>query len=345
MADLGATGGRRYVVVSGPPASGKSTLAPALAAELGLPLLAKDTIKHVLMDRIWVPDLQTSRRLGGAAIAVLLTVARDCPAAVLESVWHRSRAAADLVGLGAPVVEVFCRVPEAVAAARHGARAGTRGPGHFDHLRRPDELWNDEVAQPVADGWPLIEVDTTAPVDVPALVAAIRAALDAIPAEVVVREAEPPDEGALAVVHHETVVTAYAPLFPISAPVPTTARLEAEWSAAIADPDETVLVAESAGRLVGMVAVRPDVDDDTVGQLRRLHVQPGWWGLGIGTRLHDEALGRLGDAGFARAALWVLEGNVRARAMYERRGWREVPDAVLSWPGLGVEEVRYERHL
>jgi adenylate kinase family enzyme len=36
--------GRAYVVVSGPPASGKSTLAPPLAAHLGLPLAAKDTI-------------------------------------------------------------------------------------------------------------------------------------------------------------------------------------------------------------------------------------------------------------------------------------------------------------
>jgi len=36
---------RGFVVVSGPPASGKSSLAPALAAELDLPLPAKDVIK------------------------------------------------------------------------------------------------------------------------------------------------------------------------------------------------------------------------------------------------------------------------------------------------------------
>jgi hypothetical protein len=32
-----------FVVVSGPPASGTSTLAPALAQALGLPLIVKDT--------------------------------------------------------------------------------------------------------------------------------------------------------------------------------------------------------------------------------------------------------------------------------------------------------------
>jgi len=36
---------RTFVVVSGPSASGKTTLARAIAPALGLPLVAKDTIK------------------------------------------------------------------------------------------------------------------------------------------------------------------------------------------------------------------------------------------------------------------------------------------------------------
>jgi hypothetical protein len=38
-----------FVVVSGPPASGKTTLSRAIAPVLGLPLIAKDTIKQALM--------------------------------------------------------------------------------------------------------------------------------------------------------------------------------------------------------------------------------------------------------------------------------------------------------
>ena len=53
---------RMYVVVSGPPASGKSTLAPQIAAHLGLPLLAKDVIKDALMRAM--PPSDVERRVG-----------------------------------------------------------------------------------------------------------------------------------------------------------------------------------------------------------------------------------------------------------------------------------------
>jgi len=48
-----------FVLVSGPSASGKTTLAQAIASDLGLPLIAKDTINQALMT---VLPVQTSRR-------------------------------------------------------------------------------------------------------------------------------------------------------------------------------------------------------------------------------------------------------------------------------------------
>ncbi len=165
-----------FVVVSGPPASGKTTLARTIAPALDRPLIAKDTIKQALMTVLPVPDIETSRIIGSASVAALLAVAAETSGAVLESVWHRSRALADLRRLPGNIVEVFCRCDRQTAQRRYALRAGTRNAGHFDAVRMPAELWNDEVARPVAGGWPVIEVSTTSPIDVESLIVHIGAA-------------------------------------------------------------------------------------------------------------------------------------------------------------------------
>lgn len=167
---------RTYVVVSGPPGSGKTTLALALAPALNLPLIAKDTIKEALMSVLPVPDTESSRALGRASMAALCAVAAQCPGAVLESVWHRSRSLPDLQRLSGHLVEVFCRCDARTAAQRYAVRAASRPPGHFDSARTAPELWNDEVAQPVAGGWPVLEAATDAPVELAPLLLRIRAA-------------------------------------------------------------------------------------------------------------------------------------------------------------------------
>ena len=163
---------RGYVVVSGPPASGKSFLAPALATALDLPLLAKDVVKDALIDVLGAPDLPRSRELGRAAVHVLLAVARTAGRGVLEGVWF-DYARAPLAALPGPLVEVFCRCPPDVLRARYAARSTGRGAGWFDLDRDPDELWNTEVGTPVAGDWPVLEVDTSGEVDVAGLAARI----------------------------------------------------------------------------------------------------------------------------------------------------------------------------
>lgn len=165
-----------FVVVSGPPASGKTTLARALGPALGLPVIAKDTIKEALMRVLPVPDVPASRAVGAASVQALLAVAAESGGAVLESVWHRSLALDELRSLPGNVIEVFCRCDPALAADRYARRASSRAAGHFDAERVTGELWNDEVARPVAGGWPVIEIDTGRPVNVAPLIQAIRAA-------------------------------------------------------------------------------------------------------------------------------------------------------------------------
>jgi predicted kinase len=159
---------RGYVIVSGPPASGKSTLAAALASALDLPLLAKDGIKDALVDALGAPDVARSRELGRAAVQVLLAVARTSGRGVLESVWH-GYAREPLAALPGPTVEVFCRCNPEVLRARFRIRSARRGAVYFDRQRTAAELWNAEIGAPVAAGWPVLEVDTGVAVDVAAL--------------------------------------------------------------------------------------------------------------------------------------------------------------------------------
>ena len=161
-----------FVLVGGWPGSGKSTLATALAQELGLPLCAKDTVKVSLMDALGSPgDVAESRALGRAAVVALLATARELPGAVLDSTWYDyTHPLVDR--LPGPKVEVRCRVPPSVARARYQQRV--RDPRHRDDQRSVGELWG-RPATPLGVG-PLVEVDTSGRVDVPAIAAAIRAA-------------------------------------------------------------------------------------------------------------------------------------------------------------------------
>ncbi|MGH9172598.1 MAG: AAA family ATPase [Acidimicrobiales bacterium] len=164
-----------FVCVNGPPGSGKSTLAGQLALSLGVPLIAKDLIKEALMSEIAVPDVEASKTLGRAATGVLFAVAaRASSGAVLESNFHRSLAAASLAQLPGAVVEVFCRCDRDTAAARYRARASSRLGGHFDSSRTAEEIWHSDVTEPVAGGWPVLEIDTSHPVDVAQVVADVR---------------------------------------------------------------------------------------------------------------------------------------------------------------------------
>jgi predicted kinase len=160
--------------VTGPPASGKTSLSRALASALGLPLLAKDDLKQRLLDADPVPDVEASRQLGRLAVDRLLAAAREQGEAVLDSVWvDRPRAVERLGALG-DVVEVFCRCDLPTLRARYAERAPTKGAGHFDEERTDDELWPPAALEPLAGGWPVVDVDTARPVDVAAVARAVR---------------------------------------------------------------------------------------------------------------------------------------------------------------------------
>jgi len=169
--DTGTVG---YVLVTGLPASGKSTLAGPLSRALDLPLLAKDTVKEALWEALGPGDAEWAARLGAASAEVLLAVAIDAGAAVVDHFFHRDRLTA-WSRLPGRLVEVHCAVSPDLARARYQARR--RHPAHHDGDAARWDDWIARDAGPLRLGGPLLEVDTSRPVAVAGVAAWAGAAL------------------------------------------------------------------------------------------------------------------------------------------------------------------------
>jgi predicted kinase len=131
------------VIVTGPPCTGKTTLARSLAGDLGLPLMCKDTIKETLFEVLGVTDRAWSKRLGGASMELLYTFIEAQLAArqgcVAEGNFDVTFATPVLQRLMRDYphtnVQVNCFADPEILRARFRRRSlsGERHPGHQDY--------------------------------------------------------------------------------------------------------------------------------------------------------------------------------------------------------------------
>ena len=157
-----------FVVFSGVPGSGKSTVARQLAPRLSLPLLDKDEILEQLFKERGVGDAAWRTALSREADARFVRTAWELPGACLVSWWRNYKISENtgtpvewLSTLRAPVIEVHCRCRVETAVDRFIARE--RHPGHLDASRTRSSLITQfsafDAAGPVACG-PLLVLDT-----------------------------------------------------------------------------------------------------------------------------------------------------------------------------------------
>lgn len=161
------------VVVTGPPAGGKTTLGRRLAADLGAPFLSKDAIKETLYDSLGWTDKAGSRRLGVASFEVLYVVldallAAGVPA-VIEAPFDPQMAATELKRLQARypcrIVQVLCWAEVKTLIERYRSRndSGERHPGHIqtDMMDEVEAYLAQGTWDPIAIESDVIDVDTS----------------------------------------------------------------------------------------------------------------------------------------------------------------------------------------
>lgn len=132
------------VVLSGPPATGKSTIARRLAERMRLPLLSRDVIKEALFDTLGWEDRLKSKQYGAAAAHVLFTqltdIVRAGASCLTESNFRRTHSSTDfqrlIANTGVHIIQVQCVADGQVLLDRFTARSASveRHPGHCDGI-------------------------------------------------------------------------------------------------------------------------------------------------------------------------------------------------------------------
>lgn len=157
------------------------------------------------------------------------------------------------------------------------------------------------------------------------------------------------DVRAIAEVHSKAVIAAYRDVLPPGVFDPehvAPAKAEKEFRELFEGfgSNDTQLKAVADGTVIGICTCGDDreLNEEGTGYLQRVYVDPEWWNRGIATALVDRAIELITGLGFKKAALQVLENNMKARAFYEKRGWQYEQTVRVKIVG---KELRYTKSL
>jgi len=110
-----------------------------------------------------------------------------------------------------------------------------------------------------------------------------------------------------------------------------------------ASPRERLWIAERGGAIVGCVAIV--AASPQTAQLRWFLVDPAARGLGLGTRLLDEAIAFSRGCGYRSIVLWTVRALSAAARIYRAKGFSRTEEKPGRQWGVDVVEEKYELRL
>ncbi|MDU5484804.1 MAG: AAA family ATPase [Serratia liquefaciens] len=164
--------GKTVILVNGVPASGKSTVARALAHHFDLPYLSLDGIKEPFMARLDNINRELNRQLGYAAYQAIWSMVAQAPLRCIYVIdaWFGFQSREQLrqylreAGV-TQVLEVWNQISGELAAERYAARTGQRPKGHPGAEYLPELRALADRAMPMALG-PVLRIEQAQPLDI-----------------------------------------------------------------------------------------------------------------------------------------------------------------------------------
>lgn len=164
-----------------------------------------------------------------------------------------------------------------------------------------------------------------------------------------IRTASRSDLEAIAILHVSSWQSAYRGILPdaVLDRLNPADRVR-DWARWLSVPEAHTYAAMERQKLVGFARIIPGEAGAEpavgCGEISHLYVDPMSQSKGVGQALLARSLEDVLARGLERAVLWVLEKNYRARAFYERAGFR-LDGARRTDPellGSDAPEVRYQ---
>jgi GNAT superfamily N-acetyltransferase len=171
---------------------------------------------------------------------------------------------------------------------------------------------------------------------------------------IVIRPGVFADGPALGDAHAESWKAAYADLFEPSFFEGAVESRRVAWPKAVAEllvPPSFLLVAEIDGRVLAYANGTASEEGAEIGLISGFFSHPDAWGSGAATLLMDAACAELALT-YRAAVLWTFAGAARARAFYEKSGFRltgrteiEGPSNWLTGETAEQRSVQYRKSL